>query len=162
MSRWKSQKQLTDEIIKERTKLETLLADIPVDRKLEEVTDGMSVKDFLAHRTEWGKMVLSWYKDVSHGKTPAVPHKDYKWNQLKELNAEIYEKYKDTSLKTIERNFKKTHDELYTLAKTVPESFLLQPFINSTDFASYINSASAAHYRSAYKYINKWWKEQSK
>jgi len=162
MSRWKSREQLLAEITKERAKFETLLADIPVNEKIKEVTDGMSVKDFLAHRTEWAKMMLSWHKDISAGKSPAVPHKDYKWNQLKELNAVIFEKYKDTSLKTIERNFKKVHDELYKLAETVPESVLLTPFINSTDLASYINSASAAHYRSAYKYINKWWKGRSK
>ena len=160
MSRFKSRQQLLDEITKERTKLDKLLTSIPEKRKTEVVTDGMSVKDFLAHRVEWGKMVLSWYKEVSAGKSPAIPHKDYKWNQLKELNAMIFEKYKDTPLKTIERDFTRVHNQLFTLAESAPEAELLQPFIKNHGLAAYINSATAAHYRSAYKYINKWWKSR--
>lgn len=162
MSRITTRKTLLDEISKERTKLEKLLDRIPKDRKTEEVCDGMSVKDFLAHRTEWGKMVLSWYKTVKAGKEPAVPHKDYKWNQLKELNAVIIEQYKDEKLEKIERDFKRVHNQLYKLAETATEKELFEKFINNHGLAAYLNSCTAAHYRSAYKYINNWWKEQNK
>ncbi|TVR29012.1 MAG: ClbS/DfsB family four-helix bundle protein, partial [Nitriliruptor sp.] len=57
MARATSKSQLLDEIARERCKLDDLLASIPPDRKLEEVAEGLSVKDLLAHRTEWGRML---------------------------------------------------------------------------------------------------------
>lgn len=158
MSRFKSKQQLVDDIVKERAKLEALLDSIPKKRKTEVVVDGMSVKDFLAHRAEWGRMMLSWYEIKQNGDVPAVPHENYKWNQLKALNAEILETYKRTPLDKIERDFKKVHDGLFALVKRVPEKELLAKFIGASDLAAYLNSSTAAHYRSAYKHINKWWK----
>lgn len=158
MSRFTNRQQLLDEILKERKKLETLLRAIPSEAKTIVIVDGTSVKDFLAHRTEWGKMVLKWYKETKAGKTPAVPHKNYKWNQLTELNAVIYDEYKDVPLATIERNFTRVHNQLFTLAETATEKELFEKFINNHGLAAYLNSCTAAHYRSAYKYINKWWK----
>jgi hypothetical protein len=161
MSKFKTRQQLLDEITAERTKLEALLKQIPQDQKTVAVSDGMSVKDFLAHRTEWGKMVLSWYKEIKAGKTPHIPHQDYKWNQLKELNAVIFEQYKNTPLTTIERNFTRVHNQLYKLAETATEKELFEKFIGNHGLAAYLNSSTAAHYRSAYKHINAWWKKHN-
>ena len=160
MSRFKSKQQLVDDIVKERAKLEALLESIPKKRKTEVVVDGMSVKDFLAHRTEWGRMLLSWYETVKKGGIPAVPHEKYKWNQLKQLNADIFETYKRTPLEKVERDFKKVHDDLFAWVKRIPEQELLSRFVGASDLASYVNSSTAAHYRSAYKHINKWWKAE--
>lgn len=164
MSRFHSKDELLVEILKERQKLEELLAAIPASRKKEEVTDGMSVKDFLAHRTEWGRMMLSWYRDANKGKTPAVPSKKYKWNQLKELNADIHKRFTKASLASVEKEFKTVHDTLLRTIKKMSEEELFQKkyysFTGSSDLATYLNSATAAHYRSARRHIQKWWKEQ--
>ena len=166
MSRFKSKQEFLDDVVKERKLLEELLAEIPKSKKQVVVTDGMTVKDFLAHRTEWGEMMLTWYKTAKAGKVPAVPSKEYKWNQLKELNAAIYKKYQRTSLVQIEKEFKKTHDALYKLIKQLPEKELFTKkyydFTGTSDLAVYLNSATASHYRSARRYIQKWWKQQSK
>jgi hypothetical protein len=53
MARATSKSQLLEEIAHERPKLDELLDSIPAGRKLEEGADGLSVKDLLAHRTEW-------------------------------------------------------------------------------------------------------------
>lgn len=165
MSKYTTKQELLDDIVKERAKLATLLADIPDSRKNEEVTDGMSVKDFLAHRTEWGRMVLRWYTEAKAGGSPAVPSAKYKWNQLNELNAEIYQQFKDTSLDDIVRNYQAVHDELFELVQTLSQEELftktLYPFTRSSDLASYFNSATVAHYKSAAKHIRKWWKAQT-
>lgn len=164
MSRFKSKQEFIDNITRERAKLAKLLDSIPENRKLEEVTDGMSVKDFLAHRTEWGRMMLSWYKLAIQGKQPAVPHEKYKWNQLNELNADIHQRFKDVPLNKIEKEFTTVHDELLTLIQSLDEKTLLEKnqlnFTGTSDLATYFNSATGGHYRSAYKYINKWWEQQ--
>lgn len=52
MSRFKTKDALLADARKSREKLESLLDEIPDDAKHVEVTDGLSVKDLLAHRTE--------------------------------------------------------------------------------------------------------------
>ena len=165
MSRFKTKQELIDDIVKERALLEALLDEIPAKAKLEEVTDGMSVKDFLAHRTEWGRMVLSWYTTAKKGGTPAVPSEKYKWNQLKELNAEIHRTYKKTQLKKVEADFKKVHDTLFRLTKRMSDDELFRKkyyaFTGNSDLALYMNASTASHYRSARRHIAKWWRKRN-
>jgi len=165
MSKFTTRQQLLDEIRKERAALEQLLADIPKAEKTREVTDGMSVKDFLAHRTEWGRMFIDWYETAKAGGQPAVPHKDYKWNQLKPLNAAIFKRYQSVPLAKIEKEFNAVHDRLYKLIENMSEEELFTKhfygFTGTSDLATYANSATAAHYRSARRCIKKWWKAQT-
>ncbi len=165
MSKYNTKQELVDDIVKERAKLDTLLTAIPESRKTDEVTDGMSVKDFLAHRTEWGRMMIRWYTKAKGGVTPAVPSEKYKWNQLKGLNAEIYEQFKDVPLEEITEQYNAVHDELFALIQTTTDEELFSKkyyaFTGTSDLASYFNSATVAHYRSAAKYIRAWWKTQT-
>jgi len=162
VSRFASKAELLEEIREERLRLEALLAEIPPEAKLEEVTDGMSVKDFLAHRAEWGRMMIAWYEAAKAGKPVAVPSERFKWNQLDALNAEIHERFADTPLAAVERDFAKVHDRLAAMVEEMSEDELFTKhhfaFTGTSDLATYVNSASAAHYRSAGKHIRKWWK----
>jgi hypothetical protein len=163
MSRFTTKQQFLDEITKERAKLETLLSAIPDERKTEEVTDAMSVKDFLAHRAEWGAMMIRWYEEARAGTVPAVPSERFKWNQLKELNADIHARYRDAPLSEVTGHFTRVSDELYRLIENADEEELFTKkyygFTGTSDLATYFNSATASHYRSAAKHIRKWWKD---
>ena len=165
MSRFKAKQDLIDDIVKERRKLEALLAEIPDEHKTAEVTEGMSIKDFLAHRTEWGRMMIQWYKAAKAGTVPAVPSEKYKWNQLKELNAEIFERFKDDALDDVVAQFGAVHDELFAIIEGTDDNELFTKkyyeFTGSSDLVAYFNSATAAHYRSATKHIKKWWKSRN-
>ena len=165
MSRFKTKQELLDDVTKERSLLEDLLGAIPEEDKLVEVTDGMSVKDFLAHRTEWGRMAIRWYEEAKAGGQPAVPTDKYKWNQLKELNAEIHERFKDTPLPELEAEFASVHDHLHELIDGTTDDELFTKkhyeFTGSSDLATYLNSATASHYRSARRHIQKWWRART-
>lgn len=164
LSKFTSKRQFLDEVTEERSKLEELLVQIPDEEKLVEVIDGMSVKDFLAHRTEWGRMMIRWLHEARLGETPAVPTEKHKWNQLNELNAEIQRRFADVSLEVIEEEFKSVHDRLFTLIESTSEDELFTKdyysFTGASDLITYLNSASASHYRSARRHINKWWKRR--
>lgn len=164
MVRATTKAQLLDEMTRERRKLDDLLASIPADRKLEEVADGLSVKDVLAHRTEWGRMLLGWYDEARAGGTPAVPSAEFTWRQLPELNAQIQRRFADVPLEQVESDFADVHDHLYSVVAAMDDDELFSarryPFTGSTTLAAYVTSASAAHYRSAYKLIRRWWKAQ--
>ena len=162
MGKFTSKQQFVDEIVKERTKLQDLLDRIPAEDKLSEVTDGMSVKDFLAHRTEWGRMMIRWLHEAREGRTPAVPTERFKWNQLKELNAEIHDRFELMPLDQVEREFDSVHDRLLRLVRSTTEDELFTKqyytFTGSSDLVTYLNSATASHYRSARRHIQRWWK----
>lgn len=164
MARATSKPELLDEIARERHKLEELLASIPGERKLEEVADGLSVKDLLAHRTEWGRMLLGWYDQARAGDDPAVPSAEFKWNQLPALNARIQRRFADVPLDRIEADFVEVHDRLYATVEAMTHEELFgaahYPFTGTTTLAAYVTSASSAHYRSAAKLIRRWWKAQ--
>lgn len=155
---------MLDEIVTERGRLDELLSRISAAAKHEEVVDGLTVKDILAHRTEWARMLLSWYEEARAGGTPAVPSADYKWNQLPDLNSEIRARFSDATLHEIEGEYTRVHDLLLQTVTSMSEEELLSShyyaFTGSTDLAAYVNSASAAHYRSARTHIAKWWKSR--
>lgn len=162
MGRFTEKAQLLEEIRKERRKFTELLAQIPEEEKYREVVDGLTVKDLLAHRTEWGRMMLRWYQEAAAGGTPAVPTERYKWNQLKELNADIHRRFHDTPLEEIQAEFSRVHDALYACIESCSDEELFTthyyPFTGKSDLALYFNSATASHYRSAGKLIRRWWK----
>ena len=165
MSRFKTKSELIDEIKKERRLFDELLASIPEEDKAAEVTEGMTVKDFVAHRTEWGRMMIDWYLEARAGREPQVPTKDYKWNQLKELNQAIKAKFEDTPVDDVERDFSKVHNRLQKLVDQMDEDELLErhryKFTGTSDLATYVNSATASNYRSARRHIQKWWRARS-
>ena len=162
MSRFDSKQALVDDATAARAKLETLLDAIPAEAKTVEVVDGMSVKDFVAHRTEWGRMMLGWYAEAKAGGEPAVPAEGYSWRQLNELNAEIHERFADVPLEEAEQSFGSVHDELFSVMDGCTEEELFTKryydFTGSSDLATYFTSATGGHYRSAYKHINRWWR----
>lgn len=162
MSRFETKEELLADARESREKLERLLDEIPDDAKHAEVIDDLSVKDLLAHRTEWGRMMIDWYETASSGGSPDVPSAKYKWNQLDELNAGIYERFAETPFEEVEDSFESVHNRLFDLIESVSEEELFTKkyydFTGSTDLAAYFNSATGAHYRSAYKHIRKWWR----
>lgn len=165
MSKFKTKEEFLSEIDKERAKFEDLLVEIPDDQKLVEVIDGMSVKDFLAHRAEWGRMMTRWYEEAVDGGQPAVPTEKYKWNQLKELNADIHQRFSDTPLAEVEEGFDDVHDRLREMIEQMSEEELFTrkyyDFTGTSDLVTYLNSATASHYRSARRHIARWWKARA-
>lgn len=164
MARATSKSQLLEEITRERRKMDELLLSIPADRKLEPVDGGLTIKDLLAHPTEWARMLLRWYDEARAGRSPAVPSAEFKWNQLPALNAQIHERAAGVPLERVEADFGDVHDRLYAIVEAMEEGELFgahhYPFTGSTTLAAYVTSASAAHYRSATKLIRRWWKAQ--
>jgi len=162
LSKFTNKDDFLAEVRKERDLFEDLLAQIPKNRKNLEVTDGMTIKDFLAHRTEWGRMMIRWYTEAAEGKTPAVPTEQFKWNQLKELNADIHRRFAKTSLVKIEAEFAAIHEKLYRMIEKMTDEELFTKkhygFTGSSDLVTYLNSSTASHYRSARRHIAKWWK----
>jgi len=162
MSRFSTKEELLTDAAAARAKLERLLEEMPDAAKVHPIVDGMSAKDFITHRTAWGRMMINWYNEAAAGGAPAVPAQGYTWAQLNELNAEIHTRFADTPLDEAEASFTRTNDELFELIGACTEVELFEKrfysFTGTTDLAAYFTSATGGNYRSAYKHINRWWR----
>lgn len=62
-------------------------------------------------------------------------------------------------------DFADVHDRPYAVVATMDGEELFgahhYPFTGNTTLAAYVTSASAAHYRSAKKIIQRWWRVQT-
>ncbi len=162
VSRFSTRAELLEDADGARRKLEDLISRIPDEALVIEVTDGMSTKDFLAHRTEWGRMMIQWYTEAADGGSPAVPSDRHTWRDLPALNAEIHERFADISPTDARTQFVEVHDALRALIASCTDDELFTKhhyeFTGSSDLATYFVSATGGHYRSAYKHINRWWR----
>ncbi len=160
MSKYKSKQQLAEEIDREKAKLKELLANIdPRIQATESVTGEWTTKDIICHLAKWQEMVLSWYADGLAGKPPAVPHANYKWSKLPELNQEIYITYNGYSLAQAQEFFRKTEASIIKLFEELTEEQLLKPglypWMNKNSLIAYIGSCTASHYKWAADLIRK-------
>ena len=162
MSRFATKEDLLSDASSARERLDRLLSAMPDEAKLVVIDDGMTAKDFIAHRMEWGRMMLRWYSEAAAGGSPVVPAENHTWGTLRALNAEIYDRYVDASLHDLESEFRSVHDELFVVIADCSDAELFEKhfydFTGTSDLATYFTSATGGHYRSAYKHINRWWR----
>ena len=81
--------QLRDATDKEYGKLSALLAQLDEVFALQKDNEDTSIKDVIAHRAHWIELFLGWHADGLAGKPVYFPAKGYKWNDLKQYNAEL-------------------------------------------------------------------------
>src|SRR5690242_15772488 len=108
-----TKKQLLEEIEKERTTLEEFLSELtPEEMTKTGVLGPWSAKDVMAHLLEWEQMFLGWYKARLKGKIAEKPAPGFKWNQLPQLNQQIYEKYCIQPLQEVQKEFRASYRQL--------------------------------------------------
>ena len=106
MPRPKSKSELLDAIATTRDKLIKLLGGLTAEQLVTpHIVGRWSVKDVLAHLSEWEQMCLGWYQAGLRDEIPMVPAVGFKWNQTPQLNQHIYETYRDWPLTKAQARF---------------------------------------------------------
>ena len=86
-----------------------------------------SVKDILAHITNWGKRMVQWIEESLQGKTPERPAPGMTWNDLDKLNEQTYLANKDRSLDEILAGFHDSYQQSLKVVEALTEEELLDP-----------------------------------
>lgn len=167
MSRPTSKDQLLSQAQEEYAALIRELDALTDAQKIAPDTVGAwSVKDVLAHLTEWMRMVLRWYEAGTRGETPITPGEGYTWQQIPALNQRIYEQYRDTPLDEINAGFHSAYhavmDALAQISNDVLFTPKVYPWTKTTTLGSYFTSATSSHYAWARKEIRKGIKAKQK
>jgi hypothetical protein len=114
------------------------------------VFENRTVKDIMTHLFAWHELFFQWYKDGMAGQKPEIPAPGYTFKTTPELNAMLYQKYKDLSFKDAKTTLNSTHKKIMALISKHTDEELtenkLYKWTGTTNLASYFASATSSHY----------------
>jgi hypothetical protein len=158
MSRPTSKKQLLSAMQAEHDALEKSLAAL-TEEQISTVnrTTNWSIKDVIAHLTEWELMVMGWYEAGRKGETPAVPSEKYNWAQLPALNKQIFDKHHNRAVKVVVRSYHASFIKILDLVNGISEAELFTrgryAWTNKNALAAYFIGCTSSHYLWARKEV---------
>jgi hypothetical protein len=91
------------------------------------VENNWSVKDILAHITDWEKRMVQWIEESLQGKTPEQPAPGMTWDDLDKLNERTYLANKDRPLSAIVTEFDDSYQRSLKVVEALTEEALLDP-----------------------------------
>jgi len=158
--------ELLEHIQTEHENLEQTLATISNNEMTQMgVVEEWSVKDVLAHLTDWEQRLLEWYQLGLRGETPELPAPGMTWANLAELNEQIFQKYRRHSLTAIIEEYQQSFQRVWKVVQAIPESDLVEgrfAWTKKRTLADYIAACTCDHYKWANDMIRKWTKAQKK
>lgn len=157
-----SRRELIAEIDAEHARLHGLIDRVPPEAWASPRVNsaGWSLKDVLAHVTDWAERCEGWCAlgDSLDSMTP--PAAGFKWTETRELNHAIYLKRRSHTLARVLRDYNAAHEALRSRAITMPEADLLSvgrfAWCGKTwSVAKHIRANTAAHDRWASKHFQR-------
>jgi hypothetical protein len=120
--------EILTSIASEREALEKLITKLSHEIMLEPGFEGnWSIKDMLAHISEWEQMMIKWTQELLRGETPDRPPPGSDWADLDTFNESLFQKNKDRSLEDVLAMFFDSYPETYQIIANLSEEDLLNP-----------------------------------
>ena len=159
--KFRTKDELLAAIEREHATFVELVESLPAARRTEAGAwgDGWTVKDLLAHLTEWERMLLGWYRQGRDGGSPALPAPGYKWNETPRLNADIQRRYETASWRRVRADFDRSYEEILKLAQELDERELFEPgrhpWTGKLPLMTYVAANTSSHYRTASRILRR-------
>ena len=165
MARPKNKMELLGAIEKERGALDRTLENLSSQEMIEPgIVGHWSVKDVLAHLSTWEQMCLGWYRAGLQGETPQLPAPGFKWNQITELNQQIFEEHQNDPLEEVLAFFEGSSREILGLIQELSDQQLFRAgqfvWTKKNTLGTYLVSNTSSHYAWARKEIKKGFKKK--
>ncbi|GAB5487722.1 MAG: ClbS/DfsB family four-helix bundle protein [Parasphingorhabdus sp.] len=142
---------------KEFEKLEKLLSSIDSDCACDKDEDQTSIKDVVTHRAHWIGLFFGWYEDGLMGREVYFPAQGYKWNELKQYNAQLRQQHADIdwqdALAKLRDSFEQLVDFIDTQANDELYGGPMKGANKDWTPGRWAEAAGASHFRSASKYV---------
>ena len=126
--------------------------------------DDWTVKDLLAHLTEWEQMFLGWFRCGLEGEPFQMPAEGFKYNQVPQLNQKIWRQHRDEPLEVVVERFHDSYQEILGLAWGLSEEELLEPghfaWTKKYPLTTYLGPNTDSHYRTAKKILKRWLRQR--
>lgn len=130
------------------------------------VVGDWSVKDLLAHLTDWEQRFLDWYKAGLRGEVPSMPAPGISWSELDVLNQQIYQRHRDRDLSNVRHEFQRSYQQIVETVRQMPEEAMFEvgryAWLGQSNLVAYVLANTANHYRWAKGQIRGWQRSQGK
>jgi len=124
----------------------------------------LSVKDILAHITDWEQRMVQWIEESLQGKTPQRPAPGMTWNDLDRLNEQTYLANKDRSFDEIQSDFVASYRKSLQTIESLSETELFDPhrfaWREGDALWRMVEVNTWVHYREHRESISRWLAEQ--
>lgn len=128
MSDVNSKEEMLKLIHAEHDKLDQVLTEIGEHRfEMERVEEDWTIKDILAHITTWEQKMINWVEVTLRGEVPDRPAPGMTWDDLDELNLQIYNENKEKPLEAVLDAFKRSYQEALEAVEGLGEDDLFKP-----------------------------------
>ena len=88
---------------------------------------GRTGADVLAHLHGWHLLFAGWCREDGRGGEVMLPAPGYTWDNLRSLNDEIYERYRDLPWARVLEVTRGSHATMIDLLRTFPDGALADP-----------------------------------
>ncbi len=123
-----SKSEILELIQGERAALENVLEQLSDEQMTRPgLEDDRSVKDILAHITDWERRMVGWIEESLRGETPQRPAPGMDWDDLDGLNEQIYLANKDKPLSAVLSDSRAAHQQSLKTVEALSEEDLLDP-----------------------------------
>lgn len=165
--RFASKQQFLDDIQGAHASLMKLLHTLPLSRYEEPGVwgDSWTVKDLIAHLTEWQRMLFRWVEEGNAGKKPVIPAPGYKYREMPALNRAIQREHCNDDVHAVVRAFEASHQKVLRLVRGLSEAELLEPgkfeWTGKNPLTTYIGPNTCSHYRFAIKVLKRYLRQHA-
>lgn len=105
--------------------MERTLALVPAEKVNEaRVCGHWSVKDLVAHLTDWQQRTLRWMTDAERGIALKIPEEGFGWHELDALNDFFVQRFKEYPYAALLEAFRKAHIDILATVNQLTEDEL--------------------------------------
>lgn len=97
----------------------------PAQRSATQVVEQQTVKDLLAHITDWEKYVLERFRNAAQGVN--LPYRIQEDADLDRINAQVYAANRDRAWDDVYNDFVRVHNEVAAAVRDLREDDLFDP-----------------------------------
>ena len=120
--------RLIESMTNGRRKFEDTLSLLDEDHMtIPSLEGGWSVKDVLAHIAVWEGRMVRWLEDVMRGEIPQMLPSGKTWEDLDQINEEIYLENRDKPLEEVLAEFHQFLPKALEIVENVSEEDLINP-----------------------------------
>ena len=121
--------QILELIKAEHEALQALLKPLTESQLVQPGVEGrLSVKDILAHITDWEQRMVQWIGESLQGKIPERPAPGMTWDDLDRLNEQTYLANKDRYLSEVQSDFVASYQKSSQAVAALSEAELFDPY----------------------------------
>ncbi len=122
-----SKQEVLDLIHTERQALESVLKRMSKGQMTQPgLVNNWSVKDILAHIAAWEQRMIRWLEESFRGERPDRPAPGMTWDDLDQLNEQIYIENKDKGLEQVLAEFDRSYQEALKVIERMTEEDLFE------------------------------------